>query len=483
MDILLAHPYFLAADPQELRIMRPYPPLGVLSLSAYLKQRGFSAGVFDGTFQSFDAFAAVLARERPAVVGVSINLMTKRHALRMIAAARAAGARVVVGGADPPAHAAEYLDCGADVVAIGEGERTLEEVLLLWVGPAGLPRRSSQEIERAKAGAKAGGAGGLHDICGIAFKGEGGQVVRTPPRPLIPDLDALPLPDRDSVDIAEYLRVWRRHHGAGSLSLITARGCPYTCTWCSRSVYGETHRRRSPASVADEVALLVDRYRPDRLWYADDVFTIHKGWTLKYAAELERRGLRLPFECISRAERIDDEVAEALGSSGCSRVWIGSESGSQRVLDAMKRRMTTEQVRDATARLQRHGIEVGLFIMLGYDGEERADLQATIDHLKRTGADTFLTTLAYPIKGTPYYDAVQDRVRARQPWAARSDRDLVVAGRRSRRYYDFARRWMTGEVALHRHWGRQQYAGALRAAASSLAGRVGMALTAHQVES
>jgi radical SAM superfamily enzyme YgiQ (UPF0313 family) len=479
LDILLVHPYFIAEDAQERRIMRPYPPLGVLSLAAWLKQRGFAVGVFDGTFQTFDAFLAALVRDRPRVVGVSINLMTKRQALRMIAAARDAGARVVVGGPDPPAYAAEYLDAGADVVAIGEGEQTAEELLRLWTcrdGHAGLPRRSALEPDRAKAGR-------LNDIAGIAFKGEGGQVVRTAPRPLLPDLDALPLPDRDSIDVAQYLQVWRRHHGAGSLSLITARGCPFTCTWCSRSVYGETHRRRSPGAVADEVAMLADRYRPDRLWYADDVFTIHRGGTLKSAAELARRGLRLPFECISRAERIDDEVAEALRSSGCARVWLGSESGSQRVLDAMKRRMTTEQVRDATTRLQKRGIEVGLFIMLGYEGEDRRDLRATIEHLKRTGADTFLTTLAYPIKGTPYYDAVRDRVVARQPWPARTDRDLVVAGRQSRRYYDFARRWMTGEVARHQHWARQRYARAVRAAASSLAGRIGMALTARQVES
>jgi radical SAM superfamily enzyme YgiQ (UPF0313 family) len=466
--------------------MRPYPPLGVLSLSAWLKRRGFSVGVFDGTFQTFDAFREALARERPRVVGVSINMMTKRHALRMIAASRDAGARVVVGGPDPPAYAAEYLDAGADVVAIGEGEQTAEELLRFWLG---LPAEAPQLPSGAKAG-EAGRAGGenrsigrLHEIAGIAFKGEGGRVVRTAPRGLIPDLDMLPLPDRDSIDVGQYLQVWRRHHGAGALSLITARGCPFTCTWCSRSVYGETHRRRSPGAVADEVAMLADRYRPDRLWYADDVFTIHRGWTLKYAAELERRRLRLPFECISRAERIDDDVADALQSSGCSRVWIGSESGSQRVLDAMKRRMTTEQVRQTTARLQTRGIEVGLFIMLGYDGEDRNDLEATVEHLKRTGADTFLTTLAYPIKGTPYYDAVSERVAARQPWRSRTDRDLVVAGRRSRRYYDFARRWMTGEVARHQHWARQRYARAVRAAASSLAGRIGMALTAHQVES
>src|SRR5688572_6029636 len=191
-----------------------------------------------------------------------------------------------------------------------------------------------------------------------------------------------------------YLTAWRERHGAGTVSLITARGCPYTCTWCSRSVFGETHRRRSVGNVADEVEAIVDRYHPERLWYADDVFAIHRTWTISYAQELERRRIRLPFECISRAERIDDDVAAALASLGCFRVWIGSESGSQRILDAMKRKVSVDQVRDAAARLRRHGIEVGMFIMLGYDGERMEDLRATVDHLKHTAPDVFLTTVS-----------------------------------------------------------------------------------------
>lgn len=321
--------------------------------------------------------------------------------------------------------------------------------------------------------------GELATITGVAYRGEDGEVVRTPARTLLPDLDAQPFPDRDAVDIASYLHAWRQRHGVGTVSLITARGCPYTCTWCSRSVFGETHRRRSVTNVADEVEAIVDRYHPERLWYADDVFAIHRGWTLSYAAELERRGLRLPFECISRAERIDDDVADALVSLGCFRVWIGSESGSQRVLDAMKRKVTIDQVRETAARLKRRGIEVGMFIMLGFDGEDLSDLRATVDHLKRTAPDVFLTTVSYPIKGTPYYQRVADRLSSPVDWAQGTDRDLVVRGRPVRRYYDFARRWMTAEVARDQHWKRRSYARAARAASSALVGRLGMAVTEH----
>ena len=451
MDILLAHGYFLSLDAIEQRVMRPHPPLGLLYLSSHLKQRGFSVGVFDSTFQSIEDFANTLERERPPVVGFAVNLMTKRNVLKMIAIAKTRGARVILGGPDPPHHAEAYLNAGADVVVVGEGEQTLEELV-----------------------------GGKHPstIHGVIFKDEDGATVRTSPRALLLDLDRQPYPDRAAVDLPRYLAAWRERHGVGTVSLITARGCPYTCTWCSRSVFGETHRRRSVGNVADEVEAIVDRYHPERLWYADDVFAIHRAWTIKYAAELDRRRIRLPFECISRAERIDDEVAEALKSLGCFRVWIGSESGSQRVLDAMKRKVSVDQVRDTADRLRRQGIEVGMFIMLGYDGEEMQDLQATVDHLKRTAPDIFLTTVSYPIKGTPYYQQVADRL-APQEWAEGTDRELLVRGRPVKTYYDFARRWMTAEVAKEQHWRRGEYASAARSASSALVGRIGMAVTSN----
>ncbi len=456
MDLLLTHGYFLSLDEAEQRVMRPHPPLGVLYLSSHLEARGFQVGVFDSTFSDLDAFARVLDNERPPIVGIAVNLMTKRNALRMIAMAKRAGARVVIGGPDPPHHAAAYLDAGADVVVIGEGEQTLEAVI-----PA---------LQNA--------VPDLAPIAGIVFKAPDGAVVRTPPRALLPDLDRQPYPDRGAIDLPAYLNAWRERHGAGTVSLITARGCPYTCTWCSRSVFGETHRRRSVANVADEVQAIVDRYHPERLWYADDVFAIHRTWTIDYARELDRRRIRLPFECISRAERIDDDVADALSSLGCFRVWIGSESGSQRVLDAMKRRVSVERVRESAQVLRRRGIEVGMFIMLGYDGERIEDLQATVDHLKQTAPDVFLTTVSYPIKGTPYYEQVADRLSP-QDWREHTDRDLVVRGRPVRTYYDFARRWMTAEVAKDQHLKRGRYASAARSASSALVGRLGMAVTAH----
>jgi radical SAM superfamily enzyme YgiQ (UPF0313 family) len=461
-DLLLAHGFFLTEDVQEQQIMRPYPPLGLLYLSSHLKARGLDVSVFDSTFHTYADFQERLARDRPAVVGLYCNLMTKRNVLRMMGDARRAGAMVVLGGPEPPAYAEEYLQAGADVVVVGEGEVTLEELLARCLASPG-----TRDLEQ---------------VAGLVYRAEDGSLVRTPPRPLLKNLDAQPLPDREAVDLQKYLQAWRGRHGFGSLSLLTARGCPYTCRWCSRSVFGETHRRRSPESVADEVEQIVERYRPDRLWYVDDVFTIHHGFLLKYADIMARRGRRIPFECISRADRIDEAAADALARLGCVRLWIGSESGSQRVLDAMDRRVTVEQVQRSTRLLRARGIEVGMFIMLGYAGEEASDLEATVDHLKKAAPDVFLTTVAYPIKGTPYYDDVARGLQAARPWAERTDRDLVVKGRRSRRYYDFARQWMEGEVARHRHWGAGRYLRAARAATRAGAGRLGMALLSGRRE-
>ena len=462
MDLLLVHPYCLADDPVEREIMRPYPPLGLLYLSSHLKRAGFGVAVHDGTFLTFDDLVARLERERPSVVGIYCNLMTKRQALRLIPVCRRIGARVVLGGPDPPHYADEYLARGADVIVVGEGERTLEALV---------PRLVARP-----------GARDLADIDGLVYRDETGALVRTAPRALLPDLDAQPWPDRGAVDVDAYLRAWRARHGAGSVSLVTARGCPYTCTWCSRSVFGETHRRRSAAAVADEAQHVVERYRPDRLWYADDVFTIHPGFLRKYADEMAGRGLRVPFECISRAERLTEPVADDLARLGCARLWIGSESGSQRVLDAMDRRVSVEQVQRATRLLQARGIEVGMFIMLGYDGERHEDLEATVEHLKRSAPDVFLTTVAYPIKGTLYFEAVKGRLTPRGDWASTTDRDLTTAGRPGSRYYGFARRWMAAEVARDRHWRAGRYLRAARCAVSATVGRIGMSLTGRVVE-
>jgi radical SAM superfamily enzyme YgiQ (UPF0313 family) len=429
MDILLTHGYFLYEDPKELQIMKPYPPLGILYICAHLRKRGLRAEVFDSTFSSRQHLFDVLRQEPPSVLGIYANLMTRVNVIEILRIAKDAGWRTIVGGPEPGAYVTEYLDSGADVVVMGEGELTLEELV-----PA----------------LQCGSEESRHKINGIAFRAADGTVVRTPPREQIRDIDSQPWPAREVIDVDQYVSVWRKHHGKGSVSLITARGCPYHCRWCSHEVFGKTHRRRKPASVADELEWLIDRYQPDMAWMADDVFTIHHGWLFQYAAELRRRRIKSPFECISRADRLNLKVVETLAEMGCFRVWIGSESGSQRILDAMERGVTVEQVQSAVALCKSHGIQTGMFLMWGYEGEELGDVEATIEHVKQTDPDIFFTTIAYPIKGTPYFSQLTSRIANPKPWAVGSDREARILGRHSRRFYGFADQLLQTEVELER---------------------------------
>lgn len=428
MDLLLTHGYFLREDAKESQIMRPYAPLGILYLCSHLRAQGFDVEVFDSTFRSLDDLIAVLTSEKPSVLGIYANMMTRANAVKILRAAKAAGWKTIVGGSDPAEYVSEYLDNGADVIAFGEGERTLQELLPLM----------SQDNESWRR------------IDGIAFHMADGEIHRTAARAPIRDLDAQPWPARDAIELKLYMNAWRKYHGKASLALITARGCPYHCRWCSRNVFGTTHRRRSPQSVADELQFLLTEYGPEMVWMADDVFTIHRGWLLQYAGELKRRGVSVPFECISRADRIDEAVVDALAEIGCFRLWVGCESGSQRILDSMQRDVTVEQVQRAVMLLRSRGIATGMFLMWGYGDENLEDIQATIDHVNRCGPDIFFTTVAYPVKGTGFYADVADRVVNENAWASTSDRENRIRGRHSRRFYKFADQLLRGEVELQR---------------------------------
>ncbi len=458
MDILLTHGYFLHEDEAERRIMKPYPPLGILYLSSYLKSKDFQVELFDSTFQSKEMFRSCIEKQTPSVVGIYVNLMTKLNALEMIQFCKSRGCLVILGGPEVPFYAEEFLAYGADIIVIGEGERTLEEVLLHV--------RTSPPT-------------GMQHILGIAYRESDGTIVRTPERSLIDDLDSLPDPDRGSINLQQYVDTWRTHHGRGSVSLICSRGCPFTCTWCSRSVFGDTHRRRSPRRVVDEIEKLIAAYHPDQLWFADDVFTINHRWFYDFHSEMKQRGLKIPFECISRADRLNEDILAKMAELGAYRIWYGSESGSQRILDAMQRRVKVEQIQTITRLAQHHGIEAGLFIMLGYPGEEIADIDATIEHLKQTRPDTYLTTVAYPIKGTQFYNEVKEQILATTAWDKSTDRMMNFTGRHSDRFYWFATRHLTNEVRFHKlkSNGSTRVFPLLSAYARSKAARLGMKLT------
>ncbi|MDE3195682.1 MAG: B12-binding domain-containing radical SAM protein [Acidobacteriota bacterium] len=427
MRLLLTHGYFIEEDPKERQIMKPYAPLGILYLSSYLSSRGFDVEVHDSTFSSKDRLFRELDAGPAGVLGIYGNLMTRASVLAIAQRAKDAGWLVMLGGPEPSNYAGEFLGAGADLIVAGEGERAVERLAAV-----GFARNHWGSIP------------------GLVFRNPSGETVSTGPAETIQDLDSLPWPDRGKVDIDRYLATWRGHHGTGSVSVITARGCPYRCNWCSHSVFGHTHRRRKPRAVADEIEWLLGRYRPDMLWMADDVFTIHPGWIGQFAAEMKRRNLRIPFECITRADRMDERMAATMADLGCMRIWIGSESGSQRILDAMERGVTVAEVHRAVEACRKYGIQTGMFLMWGYDGEEIVDIEATVEHVKRCRPDIFFTTVSYPIKGTPYFSKVASRLVKIGGWAETTDRDLKVRGRHSRAFYRYADDLLRTETAERR---------------------------------
>jgi len=439
-DLLLTHGYFLFEDPKEIQIMKPYAPLGILYLCSHLREKGFAVDVFDTTFSSRAALFQHLRTETPSVLGIYANLMTRSNAVEIMGVAREAGWRVVVGGPEPGAYAQEYLEAGAEFVVFGEGEATMEELLTAL-------RERADRLDPAW----------RSKIAGAAYLDEFGLFHQNPPRAQIADLDAQPWPARHAIDLHRYVETWRTHHQQGSVNFITARGCPYKCRWCSHQVYGQTHRRRNPIKVVDEVEWLLKEYTPDIAWVSDDVFTINHDWIRKYAAEMRRRGLHVPFECISRADRLNEEMLDLLAELGCFRIWIGSESGSQRLLDSMDRGVKVEQVQQAVAMTRARKIQSGMFLMWGYEGEEMQDIEATIDHVSKAQPDIFFTTVSYPIKGTPYYQQIQSKLVQLKPWGQTSDREIRIQGRHSREYYAHADTLLRAEVQRARLTGAGHY--------------------------
>jgi anaerobic magnesium-protoporphyrin IX monomethyl ester cyclase len=428
-ELLLTHGYFLYEDPKELQILKPYAPLGILYLCSHLRKQGFDVDVFDTTFSSREALFKYLQTETPTVLGIYANLMTRSNVVETLKVAHEAGWKTIVGGPEPGAYALEYLQAGADYVVFGEGELTMQDLLAAF---------------------RAGAVDSCTSIPGLAYLNPAGEMCETAGRNQIADLDNQPWPARHAVDIDRYVKTWRDAHGRGSINFITARGCPYKCRWCSHQVFGQTHRRRDPLLVVDEVQWLLQTYSPDMVWVSDDVFTINHKWLRDYAGEMRRRGLRVPFECISRADRLNAEMLDLLAELGCFRIWIGSESGSQRILDSMDRGVKIEQVQQAVAMSRERGIESGMFLMWGYEGEELDDIEATIKHVSVSKPDIFFTTVSYPIKGTPYYKKISDRLVQLKPWGTSSDREIKIKGRHSQKFYSYADKLLKDEVQLAR---------------------------------
>jgi anaerobic magnesium-protoporphyrin IX monomethyl ester cyclase len=426
-DIILTHGYFLEEDIKEKEIMRPYPPLGILYVSSYLREQGFSPEIFDSTFATRNNFESMLPTSGCHTLGIYTTHMTRRSVISQIKAAKNIGYTIIVGGPDSAGYPKQYLDHGADFVVIGEGEATLAELLTQL-------STNNYSLED------------LQDIHGLVFKAPEGQVIETATRDYL-DIDSLPWPDRESINIQQYLDAWRSHHGETSLNMINSRGCRFQCRFCSHSVFGNIERRRAPEKCATEVEWIVKQYNPDQLWFSDDVFTMDHDWMLKFSEELKSRTVQISFEAISRADRMQDEqIVKELANMGCRRIWIGSESGSDRMLRAMRRGVTSDQITRAVWLSKKYGIETGIFLMWGYEGETLEDIELTVDHVIKSQPDIFLTTTVHPIRNTPYYYDVFEKTIHPENWVDSSDKDIKISDRKHPDFYKAIDQWLKNAV-------------------------------------
>ena len=442
MRVLLSPSYQLELDPKQAANREPYPPLGALYAASRLRQEGHEVALSDSMLaRGTSEFRRDLERFRPELVALyedDFNYLSKmcltnmrKAAFEKARAAKEAGAFVVVHGSDATDRLEEYLREPVDAAIVGEGEETLAE----------LARERGAHLARIP---------GLVFLDGM----DGGRLVRTAARPVIRDLDALPFPAWDLVDVERYRSAWLERHDFFSVNMVTTRGCPYHCNWCAKPIYGQRYQSRSPASVADELSFVRRVVRPDHVWFADDIFGLKPGWVESFASEVERRGARTPFKIQARADLIDEIVASALARAGCENVWMGAESGSQKVLDAMEKGIRVEQIFLATRLLRERGIRVSFFLQFGYPGEEWSDIVKTLDMVRRARPDDIGISVSYPLPGTSFFERVRKDIGEKANWTDSDDLDLMFRGAYPREFYRALYKLVHSDFRLRRELAR-----------------------------
>ena len=432
VDVLLTHSNHLHNDRKQVRKMQPYPPLQTLIAAACLRQAGYSVALFDPTLEAPEAgFERALDCYRPRMVAVcedNFNYLTKMCLLRnrelawwMAGQANRAGIPAIVNGSDASDRVADYLQAGFEYVLVGEVEEAIVEV-------------ARKVLDGASDGGFIRGAAFL-DVCGTGLPacpdrlgGLSHRVCYPPRRAPIADLDALPAPAWDLVDPEPYREAWTSAHGYFSVNMVSSRGCPYRCNWCAKPIWGDTYHCRSAHLVAAEMSEIKMRFRPDHLWFADDIFALSQQWTHEFAAAVESAGAQIPFKMQSRCDLMTRPTVDALRRSGCTEVWMGVESGSQDVLDAMDKGTRLWQVYDARENLRQHGIRACYFLQFGYPGETWAEIEKTIALVRETRPDDIGVSVSYPLPGTAFHKTVSSQLGPKENWADSDDLDMMFQG-------------------------------------------------------
>jgi anaerobic magnesium-protoporphyrin IX monomethyl ester cyclase len=441
LSILVCHSYFLRLDQKQIARAKPYPPLATLQVVSLLREAGHRVSFFDAMLaEGIEEYERLLEADAPQLVLFyedNFNFLSKmclatmrRAACDMIGSARLSGARVIAAGPDVSDAPGPYLRAGADLALVGEGLGTLLELV---------PRLDAQ--------LRADSSDLVRGLSGIASL-SGGKVLKASGAKGVALAHDAGLAAWDLVDMDRYRAVWMKAHGYFSLNMAASRGCSFRCTWCSKPIWGNHYLQRSPLEVAAEMAHLKRTFKPDHIWFADDIFGFRVDWVTQFAAAAHSAGAQIPFNIQTRADLISERMALALRDAGCREAWIGAESGSQKVLDAMNKGTTVPEILAARERLKTVGIRVGFFIQLGYIDEQLEDILATRDLLASAQPDEIGVSVSYPLPGTKFYDLVKAQLRAKTHWQESNDLDMMFQGTYTSDFYRAVRNLLHDQVAL-----------------------------------
>jgi anaerobic magnesium-protoporphyrin IX monomethyl ester cyclase len=441
LSILVCHSYYLHLDQKQVARAKPYPPLATLQVVSMLRKAGHRVSFFDAMLaDGIDEYECLLQADPPQLVLFyedNFNFLSKmclgamrEAACAMMMSARRVGARVIAAGPDVSDAPETYLKSGADLALLGEGLSALFEVL---------PRLDSNpQADSAEL------AGGLSGIVSISH-----GKVRTKGGPGAPKVAAeVGLAAWDLVDMERYRAMWMKAHGYFSLNMAASRGCSFRCAWCAKPIWGNQYLQRNATEVAEEVAYLKRSFNPDHIWFADDIFGFRVDWVAEFAASVRAADARIPFTIQTRADLVSERMAEALRDAGCREAWIGAESGSQRVLDAMNKGTTVTEILVARDRLRAVGIRVGFFIQLGYMDEQLTDILATRDLLDAARPDEIGVSVSYPLPGTKFYDLVKAQLHGKTHWQESNDLEMMFQGTYTSDFYRAVRNLMHDQITL-----------------------------------
>lgn len=438
MNLLFSHSYFMFFDPKQWALGQPYAPLGTLWAAAVMRDAGHTVALFDTMFsRSAEELLPQLEKHRPDIFIIyddGFNYLTKmcltnmrEAAFRMQQLAKAKGCTVIVSSSDSTDHFERYLDNGTDFVIKGEAEMTLLETV--------------SKLQK--------GESDFENVAGLAYRHEG-KTITTAKRNVITELDRLPLPAWDLADIDAYRERWMQSSGYFSINMGTTRGCPFKCNWCAKPIYGNRYNSRSPEQVAAELKMLRTKTAFDHVWFSDDIFGLKPGWVNTFADLVEKEGLTFRYKIQSRADLLVQEnyVAD-LARSGCETVWMGAESGSQQILDAMDKGTTVEQIYEATRLLKKHGIRPAFFLQFGYLGETVDDIRMTIKMLNDLLPEDIGISVSYPLPGTKFYEKVKGDLLGKANWTDSDDLDLMFRNTYPAEFYRQLHRYVHKNYRKH----------------------------------